>query len=149
MADQDFEKEVCTLKGAESSDDLESTQKEKTEEEEYEYLRPGHQPSGQSRAPSTARSACSARSFVDGHGIYFTEQDSGDEQNPDGQEDLEVTSEKAFEVGWDGPDDPMNPKNMNTARKWLVVMTLALGSLCVTCTSSLYTTTYGMFFPTP
>jgi uncharacterized membrane protein YjjB (DUF3815 family) len=46
-------------------------------------------------------------------------------------------------VGWDGADDPMNPKNMATARKWMVVVTLAFGSLCVTCTSSLYTITYG------
>jgi hypothetical protein len=57
--------------------------------------------------------------------------------------DIETSPEKTFEVGWDGPDDPLNPKNMATTRKWLVVVILAFGSLCVTCTSSLYTITYG------
>lgn len=47
-----------------------------------------------------------------------------------------------FLVSWDGDDDPMNPKNKKTAIKWGIVIILALGSFCVTCTSSLYTTTY-------
>jgi len=47
-----------------------------------------------------------------------------------------------YEVDWDGEEDPMNPRNMNKARKWLVTFTMALCSMCVTCTSSLYTTTY-------
>ena len=53
-----------------------------------------------------------------------------------------VEDEKHFIVSWDGDDDPMNPKNKPVWRKWLVVITLALGSYCVTNTSSLYTTTY-------
>lgn len=47
-----------------------------------------------------------------------------------------------YEVGWDGDEDPMNPRNMDKARKWLVTFTMALCSMCVTCTSSLYTMTY-------
>lgn len=52
------------------------------------------------------------------------------------------TEYEMYKVGWDGEDDPMNPRNMNKARKWLITFTMALCSMCVTCTSSLYTTTY-------
>ena len=33
-------------------------------------------------------------------------------------------------VGWD-ERDPMNPRNMNKARRWLIVIIVSLGSLCV------------------
>ena len=46
------------------------------------------------------------------------------------------------EVEWDGDDDPMNPRNMHGPRKWLITFTVAFCSMCVTCTSSLYTMTY-------
>lgn len=85
----------------------------------------------------------SARSYADGHGTYVSGGEQDDGQNDIQAVDIAGSGEKAFEVTWDGPDDPMNPKNLGTGRKWLIVMTLAFGSLCVTCTSSLYTTTYG------
>ena len=85
----------------------------------------------------------STRSSVDAHGNYFKEREPEIPVDSQAKVDVEKSPEKAFEVDWDGPDDPMNPKNMATARKWLVVVTLAFGSLCVTCTSSLYTITYG------
>jgi multidrug resistance protein len=50
--------------------------------------------------------------------------------------------DRKYTVRWDGEDDPMNPRNMSRARKWLITFTMALCSMCVTCTSSLYTTTY-------
>jgi hypothetical protein len=96
----------------------------------------------QARTRSRSRprtSLHSSRSYVDGHSTYFTEPAPG-------PEDVEK-GEKEFEVTWDGPDDSMNPKNMATWRKWSVVVILAFGSLCVTCTSSLYTLTYGKFDP--
>ncbi|KAJ6173647.1 hypothetical protein N7485_006459 [Penicillium canescens] len=46
-----------------------------------------------------------------------------------------------YTVGWD-ENDPLNPRNMSTARRWLVTLIVSMGSLCVTCTSSMYTTTY-------
>jgi multidrug resistance protein len=52
-----------------------------------------------------------------------------------------------YEVKWDGDEDPMNPRNMNSARKWLITFTMALCSTCVTCTSSLYTMTYNQIIP--
>ncbi|KIW99043.1 uncharacterized protein Z519_00706 [Cladophialophora bantiana CBS 173.52] len=92
--------------------------------------------------PSQPRpSLHSGRSYVDGHSTYFSEPEP--EGGPDQPQEVDVESpSKTFEVGWDGPDDPMNPQNMHPAKKWTVVTTLAFGSLCVTCTSSLYTITY-------
>ena len=49
---------------------------------------------------------------------------------------------KDFEVKFDGDSDPMSPRNRSTARKWLIVVILAASSLCVTCASALYTSTY-------
>ncbi|KAJ5438874.1 drug/proton antiporter YHK8 [Penicillium daleae] len=57
----------------------------------------------------------------------------------DGQEPPE--EDVGYTVGWD-VNDPMNPRNMSKARRWLIVVIVSLGSLCVTCTSSMYTTTY-------
>lgn len=47
-----------------------------------------------------------------------------------------------FEVKWGGQDDPGNPRSMSKFRKWLCTWVVSLGSLCVTCTSSIYTSTY-------
>lgn len=47
-----------------------------------------------------------------------------------------VTDEKVdvYEVSLEPEDDP---KNVSTARKWLAVAIISLGSLCVTCASSM------------
>ena len=112
------------------------------------------------RRPSATLSR--SRSHIDGHSHYNTRDDDsseeGDEnrsgqqqsdktgpsQNGTEQSQSPVNNEKTdhIEVEFDGKDDPMNPKNMSKFRKWLVVITLAWGSMCVTCTSSLYTTIY-------
>ncbi|KAI0138886.1 MFS general substrate transporter [Xylariaceae sp. FL1272] len=52
-----------------------------------------------------------------------------------------------FEVSFDGDDDPLNPRSMNLARKWILVVLVGLGSLCVTCTSSIYSATYDQMKP--
>ena len=61
---------------------------------------------------------------------------------PRGQKENVRDEEKEYEVGWDGDQDPMNPKNMSTGRKWVIVLVLSSGSACVTCTSSMYTSAY-------
>ncbi|KAI1829597.1 hypothetical protein DTO006G1_8334 [Penicillium roqueforti] len=52
-----------------------------------------------------------------------------------------ATDHESYIVGWE-ENDPMNPRNMSKARRWLVVVIISMGSLCVTCASSMYTTTY-------
>ncbi|CAD0027105.1 unnamed protein product [Aureobasidium pullulans] len=54
----------------------------------------------------------------------------------------EDTNEKEFEVTWDGDEDPMNPRSMAHARKWVIIIILSASSLCVTCASAMYTSTY-------
>ncbi|KAF2091599.1 putative MFS multidrug transporter [Saccharata proteae CBS 121410] len=58
-----------------------------------------------------------------------------------------AAGEKSFTVTWDGENDPANPRNMSKARRWLIVLIVAASSLCVTCVSSLYTSTYGQLIP--
>lgn len=50
----------------------------------------------------------------------------------EGQEDVEAVSdgETGYVVGWE-ENDPMNPRNMSKARKWLIVIIVSTGSLCV------------------
>ena len=36
-----------------------------------------------------------------------------------------------FEVRWDDDHDPLNPRSMGTARKWIIVIILSTSSLCV------------------
>ena len=80
-----------------------------------------------------------SRSYGDGHGYTaFGDDEEAPAKNENGED-----PEKEFEVQWDGDQDPMNPRNMSKARKWIVVAIVSAGSTCVTCTSSMYTLTYG------
>lgn len=55
-----------------------------------------------------------------------------------------VPEKDPYEVTWDGGDaDPLCPRSMGTARKWLIVFITCFGSACVTCASSIYTSSYG------
>ena len=83
----------------------------------------------------------SVKSYSDENGFTRTGSDNGDRTATDVEAGRDP--EKAFEVDWDGEDDPMNPRSMSRARKWVVVIIVSMSSLCVTCTSSLYTSTYG------
>ena len=80
-----------------------------------------------------------SRSYGDGHGYTaFGEDEEAPTKTENGED-----PEKEFEVQWDGDHDPMNPRNMSKGRKWIVVAIVSAGSTCVTCTSSMYTLTYG------
>ncbi|KAI9926656.1 hypothetical protein MW887_003749 [Aspergillus wentii] len=89
---------------------------------------------------NASRSMERSWSLNDGYSCH-----AGDEQKGEpGDEEAHVAKADdlpAFTVGWD-EDDPMNPRNMSTARRWMIVSIVSLGSLCVTCTSSMYTVTY-------
>ncbi|MCJ1313594.1 hypothetical protein MMC25_007273 [Agyrium rufum] len=71
-------------------------------------------------------------------------QEEGERKNNrDHQTKISERNDKEFEVHWDGEHDPLNPHSFGKARKWVIVLILALGSLTVACASSLYTATYG------
>jgi hypothetical protein len=114
-------------------------------EKQNDLLRPVASTAGSQLTPSVSRKSRAAsqlsrsRSYVDSHSGYFS---YGKDDNEDTRASGDSSAEgREFEVKFD-ENDPMNPRNMSTARKWIVVFTLAFGSLCVTCVSSLYTTTY-------
>lgn len=54
--------------------------------------------------------------------------------DPDGTEadkaGKETKDDSAYTVAWD-ENDPMNPRNMNKARRWLAVLIVSVGSICV------------------
>ena len=105
---------------------------EANEEESYRpYLQTTLQ---QTRSRSSARS----RSYTDGY-THFERDDEEKDQPPSGEAPEEG---KEFEVRFDGDSDPMNPKNRPAWRKWLIVLIGSGCSLCVTCASALYTSTY-------
>ena len=86
-----------------------------------------------------SRSLHRSKSYGDGHGYTaFGEDEEAPKKIENGED-----PEKEFEVQWDGDQDPMNPRNMSNGRKWIVVAIVSAGSTCVTCTSSMYTSTYG------
>jgi hypothetical protein len=44
--------------------------------------------------------------------------------------DEAVEEDTGFTVGWD-ENDPLNPRNMSKCRRWLIVIIVSMGSLCV------------------
>ncbi|KAI1076475.1 MFS general substrate transporter [Whalleya microplaca] len=89
--------------------------------------------------PHTSHSVARIRSN-NGHGCADLEDDMvlSDRHN---------VEKDPFEVAWDGFDDPMCPQSMSIFHKWLIVVIVGMGSLCVTCASSIYTSTYGQMNP--
>jgi MFS transporter, DHA1 family, multidrug resistance protein len=43
-------------------------------------------------------------------------------------------------VGWDGEDDPQNPMNFPRSKKWIMTMSLAAITFCVSFSSSVFST---------
>ncbi|KAG4221914.1 hypothetical protein PC116_g29610 [Phytophthora cactorum] len=64
-----------------------------------------------------------------GHGCADLEE--GDATDDSLTPDQRQVEKDPFEVAWDGDDDPLCPRSMATARKWLAVITVGMGSLCV------------------
>jgi len=58
-----------------------------------------------------------------------------------------VAPDEPFLAAWDGDADPEDPRSMTKLRRWAIVLICAASSLCVTCTSSLYTSTYTQLEP--
>lgn len=59
-----------------------------------------------------------------------------------GKEEEEEEAGPSFQVEFSGDEDPRSPKSLSTLRKWIIVLIVSSTSLCVACTSSLYTGTY-------
>ena len=58
--------------------------------------------------------------------------DSTEEEGGDAEAGEAPAEKDPFEVHWEGGDsDPMNPRSMKVARKWVVVLIVSASSLCV------------------
>ncbi|CEL04406.1 Putative MFS transporter [Aspergillus calidoustus] len=88
--------------------------------------------------PSTSRPVERSWSLNDG---YSCNSAVDAEAGVGGAEATGDTSPSEFVVAWDD-SDAMNPRSFGTAKKWIITSILSIGSLCVTCTSSMYTVTY-------
>ncbi|CAN9136404.1 unnamed protein product [Alternaria sp. RS040] len=102
----------------------------------------------QSRRSQDGRSLKTIRSHhsrAGGDG-YTCLDAEGNTQGPSKSRTGAVT-EQPYLVTWDGDADPENPRSMGKLRRWLIVLICASSSLCVTCTSSLYTSTYSQLEP--
>ncbi|KAL4778981.1 major facilitator superfamily domain-containing protein [Aspergillus varians] len=88
---------------------------------------------------TTSRPAERSWSLNDGYSCNNDVDAEAGTSGPHGVETAESGAE--FVVCWE-ENDPMNPRNFNTGRRWVIVIICSMGSLCVTCTSSMYTMTY-------
>ncbi|KAL3497010.1 major facilitator superfamily domain-containing protein [Aspergillus germanicus] len=88
--------------------------------------------------PSTSRPVERSWSLNDG---YSCNSAVDAETGVGGAQATEGAGPSEFVVGWED-NDPMNPRSFPTLRKWVITSILSMGSLCVTCTSSMYTVTY-------
>ena len=106
---------------------------------------------------SSARTSASAGSAVHNGAIAphisakSREAGSGaDAREPDVERDArskDAAADVSFEVTF-AENDPLNPRHRYGAlRKWSMVLVVSSTSTCVTCTSSLYTQTYGQIQP--
>ncbi|OQE25142.1 hypothetical protein PENSTE_c006G10182 [Penicillium steckii] len=93
------------------------------------------QKSSRNSHASTSRSLERSWSLNDGIST------SGTDERVGSGDDEEEAAVDEFTVKWD-EGDVLNPRNMSKLRKWMVVIIVSTGSLCVTCTSSMYTVTY-------
>lgn len=80
-----------------------------------------------------------SRSYGNGYGCTTFHDD--EEHSKDAEKGH--STDKQFEVRFDGDSDPMNPRSFSKFRKWVIVLIVSASSTCVTCASSMYTLTYG------
>ncbi|KAI7779359.1 hypothetical protein LA080_000935 [Diaporthe eres] len=126
-------------------------------EARFESIRPAAATSAAGRAAgrsavrtrSAGLSTRSSMSRVRSHNGYGcddldepgSEEDSGGD--PEKGEAGQAREKDPFEVGFEGGnEDPWCPRSMAPARKWAIVGLTSFGSFCVTCASSIYTSTY-------
>ncbi|KAK9779032.1 putative Major facilitator superfamily domain-containing protein [Seiridium cardinale] len=99
-----------------------------------------------SRAQSANSTSTSVRRFRSNNGHGCAElDDSTDEAKPVGG--TGGVEKDPFEVSWENDRDPLCPRSMSLLHKWAIVLIVGMGSLCVTCASSIYTSTYDQMNP--
>ncbi|KAE8144642.1 major facilitator superfamily domain-containing protein [Aspergillus avenaceus] len=127
-----------------TSDDPDELEKVAADGEIDSTFAPIHAPAAdgeqmQRLHPTSSRPVERSWSLNDGYSCHTADEE--DPENAPREEAREMDGSSAFIVNWD-ENDPMNPRNFNILRRWMVVIICSLGSLCVTCTSSMYTVTY-------
>lgn len=106
---------------------------------EFGPIAPNSHSNSQAPNPHPLRSISRTRSN-NGYGCDEPEAD----EHSGGDMEAGAAEKDQFEVKWDGGDsDPLSPRSMSFFRKWVVVIVVSMSSLCVTCTSSIYTSIYG------
>lgn len=153
--------EKATISSFSSDDESRAAAKSKAS---YASIKPAtatNKPTSSSTMPSMARSRSSrsarstgtrslshARSH-NGYGIDDLDGHLSGDPSSSSSDDPEVArtaSKEAadpFEVRFDnGNADPWCPRSWHTPRKWLIVSLASAGSFCVTCASSIYTSSY-------
>ncbi|KAI8931649.1 hypothetical protein NX059_011299 [Plenodomus lindquistii] len=104
--------------------------------------RTSRRPSHDSRSLKTVRSHHS-RAGGDGYTCFDAEPNT----HRANKSTAGVVPEQPYLVTWDGDSDPGNPRSMTKLRRWTIVLICAASSLCVTCTSSLYTASFSQLMP--
>lgn len=133
--DVDLEKEVAPAEDERRREEIEELEDDERDARSAENNSNFRVPLQQVRTHSSTRST---KSYTDGYTHYEEQDDSGRDGGEDGAQD----GSKEFEVSFDGENDPMHPKCKPTWRKWTIVLIGSFCSLCVTCASALYTSTY-------
>ncbi|KAK5133872.1 hypothetical protein LTR08_007203 [Meristemomyces frigidus] len=104
-------------------------------------------PRARLRSTRSRSSARSHRSYTDGYTHFGDEDEEKQRREAATAQGAGFTSELEFEVSFDGDSDPLSPRNLSTLRKWMIVIIVSASSLCVTCASALYTSTYPQLEP--
>lgn len=145
--------EKASIDSGEEHTEIGTTETAYDDETRFESIRPATGTSAAARATvrtgSSRLSTRSSLSRVRSHNGYGcddldepgSEEDSG--SDPEKGESAQAREKDPFEVGFEGGNaDPWCPRSMNPARKWAIVGLTSMGSFCVTCASSIYTSTY-------
>ncbi|KAF5616984.1 multidrug resistance [Fusarium sp. NRRL 52700] len=93
-------------------------------------------------APTQTQQAIRTRSRASAR-ISRCQSQNGYSCNPHSEPSDDEVEKDPFEVGWDGGDnDSLCPRSFHRVKKWLIIIIVSSGSLCVTAASSIYTSTY-------
>ena len=149
--------EKASIDSGEANTEAGTTDTANDDEARFESIRPATAASGAARptwgpAVRTRSSGLSTRSSLsrmrshNGYGCDNLDEPGLEEDSagdPEKGEAAHAREKDPFEVGFEGGNaDPWCPRSMRPGRKWAIVGLTSMGSFCVTCASSIYTSTY-------